>query len=141
MTTFIEQIFARIWNKVVTPKKTEFQGNGLDLGNYLSDGAVTTQHLFIPQGKRPEHLAILGKTGTGKSSLLRYLAAQEIQQNHGFVYFDLHGETTPYLLRLIAMEESRRGTDLSGKVIVIEPGDPAYSVGLNVLEPGSVQHS
>jgi len=141
MTQFIEQIFARIWNKVVTPKKTEFQGNGLDLGHYLSDGAVTSQHLFIAHGKRAEHLAILGKTGTGKSSLLRYLAAQDIRQNYGFVYFDLHGDTTPYLLRLIALEESRRGTDLSSRLIVIEPGDPAYSVGLNVLEPGSVQHS
>jgi len=40
----------------------------------------------------------------------------------------------PFLLRLIAAEERKRGTDLSEKLIVIEPGDPEFSVGLNVLE-------
>src|SRR5262249_30700954 len=65
---------------------------------------------------------------------LRYLANQDVRSNHGFVFFDLHGDTMPFLLRLIAEEELRRRIDLSDKLIVIEPGDPEYSIGLNVLE-------
>src|SRR5207249_2514124 len=57
-----------------------------------------------------------------------------IQRDHGFVYFDHHGDTVPYLLQLITEEEERRGQDLSAKTIVIEPADPEYSVGINVLE-------
>jgi uncharacterized protein (TIGR03437 family) len=44
-------------------------------------------------------------------------------------------------LRLIAAEERKRGADLSEKLIVIEPGDPEFSVGLNVLEAQAGQQS
>jgi hypothetical protein len=47
----------------------------------------------------------------------------------------------PFLLRLIAAEERKRGADLSEKLIVIEPGDPEFSVGLNVLEAQAGQQS
>src|SRR5713226_4278149 len=47
----------------------------------------------------------------------------------------------PFLLRLVAAEERRTRIDLSEKLIVIEPGDSEYSVGLNVLESGGGQES
>ena len=50
------------------------------------------------------------------------------------VYFDLHGDATPFLLRAIAREEWKREEDLSGRLIVISPGDLEMSVGLNPLE-------
>ena len=40
----------------------------------------------------------------------------------------------PFLLRLVAAEERRRRVDLSERLIVIEPADPEFSIGLNVLE-------
>src|SRR5205823_5725 len=92
-----------------------------------------------PHEKRAEHLAILGKTGTGKSSLLRHLAAQDVRAGRGFIYFDLHGDTTQYLLRLIAAEEIRRRADLSAKLILAEPGDQYFSIGLNVLDQSQGQ--
>src|SRR5258708_19334374 len=39
-----------------------------------------------------------------------------------------------FLLRPVAAEERRTGADLSDRLIVIEPGDPEFSIGLNVLE-------
>ena len=33
---------------------------------------------------RAMHIAVLGKTGTGKSSLLRYLSQQDIEADRGF---------------------------------------------------------
>src|SRR5262249_38505238 len=95
----------------------------------------------IPQMKRAEHIAILGRTGTGKSSLLRYEASQDIASGRGFLFFDLHGDATTTLLQLLAQCEQTTRQDLSTRVIVIEPGDPEFSVGLNVLEPAAAQHS
>ncbi len=86
-------------------------------------------------------MAILGRTGTGKSSLLRFMAAQDIEWGRGFLFFDLHGDATSTLLQLLARREQAIGQDLTEKTIVIEPGDPEFSVGLNVLESAGAQHS
>ncbi len=77
---------------------------------------------------------MLGKTGTGKSTLLKHFVLQDIEANRGFVFFDLHGDAQSFLLAAIAQRERSRNEDLTQKLIVIEPGDPRYSVGLNVLE-------
>jgi len=134
MTYIFEKLIAGTWNRLAAPSAPRQGAGALDLGAEVIDGQVARRRVSIPQGKRPEHLAILGKTGQGKSFLLRHLACQDIEDDRGFLYFDLHGDTTSFLLRRIAQEENRRRADLSTKLIVIEPGDPEWSVGLNVLE-------
>jgi len=100
----------------------------------VTDGEVEQKPFLVSQTRRKEHIAILGKTGTGKSSLLRSICAQDISAGHGFVFFDLHGDATPSILRRVAIEERRTGSDLSNRLIVIDPADPDWSVGINVLE-------
>jgi hypothetical protein len=95
---------------------------------------VQRSRAYLLDSKRCEHVAILGKTGQGKSFFLRHLSGQDMRDNRGFVFFDLHGDTMPFLLRLVAAEERRRGVDLSDRLIVIEPADAEFSIGLNVLE-------
>jgi hypothetical protein len=80
---------------------------------------------------------VLGKTGTGKSSLLRHLAQQDIEADRGFLYFDLHGDTTPFLLSVINARERRLRRHLSDKLVLVEPADPLVSIGLNPLEQES----
>jgi len=133
-----ENLFANAWNRLVASKPHD-NGTGLSLGTLIHDGELTSDRYLISDIKRCEHIAILGKTGTGKSSLLRNMAAQDVRRDHGFIYFDHHGDTVPYLLQLIAEEEQRRREDLSAKVILIEPADPQYSVGINVLEQRASQ--
>jgi hypothetical protein len=107
----------------------------LVLGYQVLHGTLRRdQPVLLPHSRRPEHLAILGKTGTGKSSLLRFLCEQDIRDDRGFVFFDLHGDATPTLARIVAREEERRGEDLSRKFVVLDPSDREYSVGINVLE-------
>ena len=113
----------------------------LSLGSLVIDGQVAESKMVIPKLKRAEHMAILGRTGTGKSSLLRFMASQDINCDRGFLFFDLHGDATSTLLRLLAQQEQATRQDFSTKVIIIEPGDPDFSVGLNVLEPAAAQHS
>jgi hypothetical protein len=133
MKNMIENLLVWFWNWFVARDRPS-RGGGLNLGFRVRDGEVLRDPVCLPHGKRPEHLAILGKTGQGKSYLLRHLCGQDVRENRGFVFFDHHGDTTPFLLRLVAAEERRRGVDLSARLIVIEPADPEYSVGLNVLE-------
>jgi energy-coupling factor transporter ATP-binding protein EcfA2 len=138
MTNFLEQFIVRIWNRFRSRKREARQEHGsLDLGFRVSDGEVTRRHAGLNNGRRTMHTAILGKTGSGKSSLLRYLSQQDIEADRGFIYFDLHGDATPFLLRTINARERRLRRHLSDKLIIIDPADPIVSVGLNPLEQGS----
>jgi len=60
------------------------------------DGEVQRSRAYLPDSKRCEHVAILGKTGQGKSFLLRHLSTQDIRKKGGCAFFDLHGDTTPF---------------------------------------------
>jgi energy-coupling factor transporter ATP-binding protein EcfA2 len=140
MTGIIEKIVARAWNGVAGRKRRKQayqESSRVDFGLMIKDGAVSKFSYGLSQGTRAEHIAILGKTGSGKSYFLRHLASQDIRSDHGFVYFDLHGDATAFLLSALAAREERDGVSLTEKVIVINPADPEYSVGLNVLEAAS----
>jgi hypothetical protein len=141
MNSFLEQLFSWSWNRMVSKPSHPTNPHSLMLGSIVLDGRVTATKMIIPQPKRAEHIAILGRTGTGKSSLLRFLASQDIESGRGFLFFDLHGDATPILLQLLVQREQQKREDLSTRVIVIEPGDPDFSVGLNVLETAAAQHS
>src|SRR5437899_12013199 len=121
-------IFKKLFGRKVRPK------GYFDIGLRVFDGEVTRQHIEISKERRTMHVALLGKSGSGKSSLLRYFSQQDINAERGFLYFDLHGDATPFLLRTIAAREQEIGRELSKKLVVIEPADPEISVGFNPLE-------
>src|SRR5262249_32791316 len=77
----------------------------LDLGFKVYDEQATRVRISIPNNRRPEHIAVLGKTGTGKSSLLRFFLKQDIQAGRGFACFDLHGDLTSFVLSTVAAQE------------------------------------
>lgn len=130
MKHFLETLIAAAWNRP-RPARTDLPG--VEIGPAVTDDGHKGPPVVIPHTIRAEHIAILGKTGTGKSSLLRHLSAQDVREDVGFAQLDLHGETTPYVLSLLAAEERRRHIDLSDRVILIEPADPEWAVGINVL--------
>jgi hypothetical protein len=132
---FFEQLVTSIWNRLHGRSKTrETNGSKADLGHAVIDEQVTSRHVGLSQARRTMHIAILGKTGSGKSSLLRYLCLQDIAAGRGFLYFDLHGDATPFLLRAIAAREWELKEHLSDRLVVISPADTEGSVGLNPLE-------
>jgi hypothetical protein len=135
MIRFLERLIAALFNRLRGRRgEARFERAGLDLGFRVVDGQTTRQHVTLTNVRRTMHIAVLGKTGSGKSSLLRYLAEQDILADRGFLYFDVHGADTPLLLRAINARERRERRHLSSRTILIEPADPIVSVGLNPLE-------
>jgi energy-coupling factor transporter ATP-binding protein EcfA2 len=133
MTQWIEKILARLWNRKVASFRRAVAAKVLDLGLLVSEGESARGRAGVDQSRRAEHVAILGRSGSGKSSLVKYMAKQDIESGRGGIYFDLHGDAMPFLLATFAEQERVLNRDLSEKLIVIEPADPEYSVGLNPL--------
>ncbi len=139
MANFFKQLIATISNYLRSWRyEARDKSGSLDLGLRVVDDQVTRRHVALSNTQRTTHLAVLGKSGSGKSSLLRYLSTQDIESDRGFVYFDLHGDATPFLLRAINARERRLRRHLSDKLVVIAPADPEFSVGLNPLEQESL---
>lgn len=134
MIRFLENIIVAIWNRLVERRREARFHGGTHLGLLVADERVTKRSFSITNQRRSTHMALLGKTGSGKSFFLRHLAEQDIQADRGFLYFDLHGDATPFLLATINLRERREHRHLTDKLIVIDPADPMVSVGFNPLE-------
>lgn len=76
---------------------------------------------------RRRHMYILGKTGTGKSTLMRNMIIQDIRNGDGLAVIDPHGDLFSYILDYIPRE---RVDD----VVVFDPSDMNYPVAINMFE-------
>src|SRR5258706_5606496 len=131
------RLFKQFWNYCASRKHHALRHRDLNLGLRVYDEQQTPTYITLPSNRRAEHIAILGKTGTGKSTLLRYLLKQDIAAGRGFVCFDFHGDMVPFLLATVAAQEKVVKKDLSSRLIIVEPADQECSVGLNPLEQQS----
>jgi energy-coupling factor transporter ATP-binding protein EcfA2 len=135
---FLEHLVSSIWNRLRDKHSNSGKETaGLSLGSQVVDDAVSRRSYTLSCTRRTTHVAVLGKTGSGKSSLLRYMAQQDIAAGRGFIWFDLHGDATPFLLRTIAEREQKLERHLSDRVVLIAPADREVSVGFNPLEQES----
>lgn len=125
----LETIFVNTWNRFVSRSKDTLTG-GLPLGYIVLDEQTSKALYYIPASMLVQHISILGKTGQGKSYLIRHMAQHQIDAGRGFALFDLHGDLIPHLLRYIA---AKRPTD-AHRVVVIDPTSKDWAVGLNPLE-------
>ena len=133
MPNAFDHFLASVWNKLRDRRDAASVSSGLSLGFEMVDEAISRKRHTVSSLRRTMHLAVLGKTGSGKSSLLRHMGREDIRAGRGFVWFDLHGDATPFLLRAIAEKERAHERHLSDRVIVIAPGDEEVSVGFNPL--------
>ncbi len=83
---------------------------------------------------RRRHVYILGKSGTGKSTLLANMAINDIQQGEGMALVDPHGDTAEHLLDYIPADRVKDVAYLDpsvvGKSFHLNPlyvKNPAYS--------------
>ncbi len=77
-----------------------------------------------------EHTYIVGKTGSGKTTIIEGWALQDIQNGKGVCVIDPHGDMVEHLLTLIPKHRRR-------DVVYVNPADRESIVGLNILSPGN----
>lgn len=87
----------------------------------------STTPIGLSASERERHLFIVGGTGTGKTTLMKYAIVQDIRNGKGVAVVDPHGELAQELLAYIP---EKRIAD----VIYFNPADLSYPIGLNILE-------
>jgi DNA helicase HerA-like ATPase len=103
-------------------------GPGLILGENIHEGVV--RRVALPQPIRLRHLHVVGATGSGKSTFLLSLIAQDIEHGQGLAVFDPHGDLVEEVL---ARVPERR----LAEVVLIDPADAERPVGFNILQAHS----
>jgi hypothetical protein len=127
----IQDFFIRLFNQLHRDPGPTPEGKDLILG--VGSTETSKRAVIWREADRPMHLAIIGLSGVGKSYLLENLIRQDIQHGTGFVLFDVHGDLADNVVAFLA-EQTGKDRDLAHKVVIIEPFDPAASVGFNPLE-------
>ncbi len=81
----------------------------------------------IKKTDRRKHVYIIGKTGTGKSTLIKNMIIQDMRAGEGVAVLDPHGQLVDELLEFVP---ENRLED----VVIFNPADADYPVSLNMLE-------
>jgi len=81
----------------------------------------------IKQRDRSLHMYAIGKTGTGKSTLLENMIIDDVRKGRGVAVVDPHGDLIKKVLNFIPEERI-------DDVVVFSPADRNFPVGFNVLE-------
>ena len=81
----------------------------------------------IRQGDRRAHMHVIGKTGTGKSTLLGTLLRQDLEQGRGVALFDPHGDLVERALEWVP---ASRRNDL----VYLDVPNVTQSFSFNPLE-------
>jgi hypothetical protein len=114
------------WQKFkIAAAPNNLPADGLFLGNNIFRGETRKAH--IKKDDRRKHFYIIGKSGTGKSTLLKTMLKQDAVEGHGMCLVDPHGDLVEGILPHIPRE---RADD----VVIFDPGDLGRPMGLNILE-------
>jgi hypothetical protein len=115
--------------ETVSAKQTEppplYTQPGIILGT--SQGAGQTQIVTLPEMVRDRHVYILGRTRSGKSTLITNMIVQDIIRGEGLCVVDPHGDLVEGLLDYIPSE---RIID----TIYIDLSDASRPIPLNILK-------
>jgi CxxC-x17-CxxC domain-containing protein len=81
----------------------------------------------IKMDDRRRHLYIVGKTGMGKTEMLKNMVIQDIRNGNGIGFVDPHGEAAEELLKLIPEERVK-------DVVYFNPADIENPIAFNIME-------
>lgn len=104
--------------------------------NFIAETTFRNQRKkfgIVTGDDRRKHVYIIGKTGMGKTVMMKNMAIQDIKNGHGIAFIDPHGETAEELLSHIP-------ADRINDVIYFNPGDIDYPISFNVMEKVDVEH-
>jgi hypothetical protein len=106
------------------PAPVKIPKQGLFLGKSVYRGV--TRPVYIADDDRRRHIYVIGKTGTGKTELLRDMILQDICSGRGVCLIDPH-DLAEDLLNYIPPQRAE-------EVVYFDPSDTERPLGLNMLE-------
>jgi len=84
------------------------------------------QPFVLSSHDRRQHLYVIGKSGTGKTTFLQNLIIQDIQAGHGVGVIDPHGDLAADLLNYIPRHRIE-------DVVYFNPADMEHPIGFNLV--------
>jgi DNA helicase HerA-like ATPase len=81
----------------------------------------------IKKEDKLRHVYVVGKTGTGKSTLISNMIKHDMQSNHGLALLDPHGDLVDTVIEHIP---NHRIND----VVLFDVADTSYPIGFNLLQ-------
>ena len=112
------------------PAPAQIPDSGLYLG--MSNYRGLSKPVYMGEDDRRRHTYIIGKTGVGKSELLKQMAMQDINEGKGICFIDPHGDAIEDILQMVPPERAE-------DVILFDPSDTERPMGLNMLEAQTEQ--
>ncbi len=101
------------------------QGNNI---THFAHSWGDDKHLIgIAQSDRRYHFLAIGRTGTGKSTLLFSKIVQDLEQGRGLALIDPHGDLAEAVLPYIPRKRQKQ-------LIYLNSSDFEHPIGLNMLE-------
>lgn len=127
-TQFLETPNIKWLQSKKAPPPINIPEEGVVMGRNIYRGQET--QIRAARDDRRRHMYILGRTGVGKTEIMKYMSVQDIKNGEGLCIIDPHGDFIEDILPHIPKE---RADD----VILFEPFDTDRPVGLNMLEVDS----
>lgn len=109
----------------IAPAPIEMGSEGIILGH--NDYRGIDKNIYFAPEDRVRHMYVIGQTGTGKTTIMKNMIAQDIAAGHGVCYIDPHGTDIQDILSYIPPERL-------DDVIYFDPAYTARPMGLNMLE-------
>ncbi|TRZ49723.1 hypothetical protein D4S03_07830, partial [bacterium] len=107
------------------PASGGFPESGLWLGRSIYRGQE--RNIYMGEEDRMRHMYIIGRTGTGKTELLKSMIIQDMRAGKGLCFLEPHGEGIEQLMELVPPERAE-------DVIFFDPSDKDRPIGFNLLE-------
>jgi hypothetical protein len=107
------------------PAPMDMPQTGSFLGVNTDRGRETK--IFLTPEDRLRHFYVIGQTGTGKTTLLKNMIAQDMHDGKGLCFIDPHGSDVQDILALVPPERA-------GDVIYFDPAYTERPMALNMLE-------
>jgi hypothetical protein len=107
------------------PAPMEMGSEGILLGINSFRGKET--EIRMSREDRMRHMYVIGQTGTGKTTILKNMIAQDIKNGDGCCFIDPHGSDIQDILSYVPRERI-------DDVIYFDPAYTARPMGLNMLE-------
>lgn len=104
--------------------------NEIIIGYRRKERSGEVDFVKIRSQDRRYHQYIVGKSGTGKTTLIKNMAIQDMRAGAGVAVIDPHGDLVEDLLNHIPKERTN-------EVVYFNPSDTAFPCGFNILETHS----